>query len=144
MNILLNAVTEGSVLTAQALLDVVHNQLNIEEVSLAGYFIAVNFGYFIKHHATTGARPKVVHNSVDAVVGAAYFSDVELSYNQLVNTLVFEEDTKNFHKLLKHIHDQRVKYMKEKKSPFRPLDERRQKKYCVRHKGQKCVYNFFH
>ena len=43
MNILLNAVTEGSVLTAQALLDVVHNQLNIEEVSLTGYFITVNF-----------------------------------------------------------------------------------------------------
>ena len=142
MKIMLNAVTEGSVPTAQAVLNIVSNQLKTEEFSSAGDSISLNVGDFIKHHVTPGTRSKVVQNAVDAVVVAAFFSNVDPNYNQLVNILGFAGDTANLRKSLKHIHDQRFRYMKEKKMPFHPRDERKQRKDCVRQKAQKCVYNF--
>ena len=77
----------------------------------------------------------MVHNAVNAVVGAACFSDVEPNYNLLVNALVFVGDTENLHKYLKHIHDKRVKDIKENKSPFHPLGEMNQRKDCVKAKA---------
>ena len=118
MNILLNAVTEGSAPTAQTVLDIVLNQLKTEEFSSAGDYIAVNVGYFINHNATPGTRPKVLQNAANAVVGAACFSYVEPNYNQLLNALGFTGDTANLRKCLKHIHDQRVTDMKGKKGHF--------------------------
>ena len=109
MKIMLNSVTEVSVPITKSVLDIVSNKLRIEEVSSAGYSIAMNVGDFIKHDATPGNRTKLVHNAVDSVVGAACFSYVDPNYNQLVNALGFAGDTENLRKHLKHIHDQRVK-----------------------------------
>ena len=142
MKIMLNSVTEVSVPITKSVLDIVSNKLRIEEVSSAGYSIAMNVGDFIKHDATPGTRKKLVHNAVKSVVGEACFSYVDPNYNQLVNALGFAGDTANLRKHLKHIHDQRVKYMKENKITFHTLDERNQRKYCVRPKARKCVYNF--